>query len=246
MNSLVSDFDGTLFFSKKSEKVRKEDINKIREFQKQNLFGVCTGRPWIGISDLKNYDIFCDFYILTSGALILDKNQKVLFEKNISKSILKSLIEETEGYPRAIQSKTKLYTLYKKGAYPMEQTVIQSLDEMDEEATGFSVAAKSEQEARQFCHKFNEKYKVEAFQNKNFVDVVAKGCSKGTAVEFIKNYLNLEFVGAIGDSYNDIEMLKESDEAFTFHSSPNEVKKVSDYVVSGINQAIDIMTNKKE
>ena len=245
MLSLISDFDGTLFFSKEDPQIHPQDIQKIHEFQKENLFGLCTGRPWVGVSALKANDIDCDFYILTSGALILDKNQNVIYEKTISRSIVQSLLDETEGYARSIQAKNALYTMYEKNRYPMPQTIIQSLDEMKEEAVGFSISAKNEEEAGVLCKKINEKYDIVALQNRHCIDIVAKGCSKGNAVKYVREYLQLEKIGAIGDSYNDIDMLEEADCAFTFSTSPDTVKSVSNHIVSGVEQAIDIMMNSK-
>ena len=245
MLSLISDYDGTLFFSRKKPQIRKEDIEKIHAFQKNHLFGLCTGRPWVGVSALKDYGIECDFYILTSGALILDKNQNVIYEKNIKRATIQSLLNEAKGFQNAIQAKSALYTMHKKNSYPMEQTIIHSLDEMTEEAVGFSIATNNEEEAKNICKKINETYDVVALQNRNCIDIVSKECSKGNAVKYIRKYLHLDHIGAIGDSYNDIDMLEEADLAFTFRSSPDKVKSVSNHIVNGVNEAIEIMINSK-
>lgn len=42
MKAFASDLDGTLVHNKK---VKETDREAITAFQKENLFGVCTGRP---------------------------------------------------------------------------------------------------------------------------------------------------------------------------------------------------------
>ena len=71
MKLLASDFDNTLWFH---DHMKERDVKTIKEFQKQgNLFGVCTGRCLQGIvNPSQPYNLEHDFYILLSGALILN------------------------------------------------------------------------------------------------------------------------------------------------------------------------------
>ena len=43
----------------------------------------------------------------------------------------------------------------------------------------------------------------------------------------------------IGDSYNDLPLFKASDYSFTFHSSPDSLKKEVNDVVSSVSEAIN-------
>ena len=59
---LASDYDGTLFFGEEEPNFRERDIKAIQEFQKAgNLFGICTGRPYQGITSFKNVYPVADF-----------------------------------------------------------------------------------------------------------------------------------------------------------------------------------------
>ena len=79
MKVLASDFDGTIFFK---DHVKEEDVKAVKVFQNEgHLFGLCTGRPLIGVTKYVKDDITFDFYILSTGAVILDKNMNALYEK---------------------------------------------------------------------------------------------------------------------------------------------------------------------
>lgn len=73
MKALASDFDGTLYFK---DGFKEKDLKAIKEFQDHgNLFGICTGRPLSAIIEECQGKINFDFYIVASGALVLDKDQ---------------------------------------------------------------------------------------------------------------------------------------------------------------------------
>ena len=90
MKLLASDFDNTLWFN---DHMKDNDVKNIKEFQKHgNLFGVCTGRCLHGIvNPSQPYNLEHDFYILLSGALVLNKDKEVIFEKQIPLSLVKEI-----------------------------------------------------------------------------------------------------------------------------------------------------------
>ena len=45
MKALASDIDGTLVFN---QQIKKQDRKAIEKYQKEHLFGVCSGRPRCG------------------------------------------------------------------------------------------------------------------------------------------------------------------------------------------------------
>ena len=52
MKAFISDFDGTIFFPEREEKISRNDVYAIKELKKENLFGICTGRPLAGLDSL--------------------------------------------------------------------------------------------------------------------------------------------------------------------------------------------------
>ena len=88
MKALASDIDGTLVFN---QQIKKQDKEAIEKYQKEHLFGVCSGRPRCALFDLEKLKL--DFYILSSGAEILDKDLNIIQDfpmkkKSFNKSLM--------------------------------------------------------------------------------------------------------------------------------------------------------------
>lgn len=245
MKALASDFDGTIFFENEMSGFRENDLISIRKFQKEgHLFGICTGRPISGIITHVQDKIDFDFYIVTSGALILDKNLQIIDEQSINQEIIKGIISTYKDKIHiSIQASQCVYTLEQTNTdIAIPQTVIQSVDEVEGQIYGLSINAYSEENARKLCLEINENIQeVEAFQNKQYIDIVKRGCSKGNAVLRLKEKFQIDYIAGIGDSYNDISMLESADCAFTFVDSPKIVQDKADQLVHSVSEAIDLL-----
>ena len=211
MKALASDIDGTLVFN---QQIKKQDKEAIEKYQKEHLFGVCSGRPRCALFDLEKLKL--DFYILSSGAMILDKGLNIIQDFSMKKEIVQQIFNE-----------------YKKKAHIILQTG---------NADVFYATLKED---------YNPKLKViSSFKEVEHeiiygIDIVRKGCSKGTGIKIIKDYYHLEKVAGIGDSYNDLPMLKVVDTAFTFKTSPQEIQKQVHYCVNDIAEAIALLEVEK-
>lgn len=241
MKVLASDFDGTLIFN---DKFRKKDLEKIKEFQKAgNLVGLCSGRPFKGVYEFCKKYVDLDFYILCTGALVLDKDGNELFKSTITKQSLENYFNRYQDkYEIYIQANKQIYTYDKKDMDSMVRTVITSLNEVEGDIYGISMNAISDENARKVCLDIEENFpELATHQNKEYIDVTAKGCSKGLGINKLKEILNIEEIAGIGDSYNDIPMLETVDTSFTFPTSPDSLTSIVDYVVDSVAQAIDIL-----
>lgn len=91
LQALASDIDHTLFFQERNPQISIQDCQAIQNYQNQgHLFGLCSGRPYQGVVHLFQ-NLHPDFYIITSGALILDRALHVIYEKFIDYQILHQL-----------------------------------------------------------------------------------------------------------------------------------------------------------
>ena len=251
MKILASDFDNTLFFldfrNDGEGYIKKTDIEKIEDFQaKGNLFGLCTGRALFDVFfDAKDIISF-DFYILASGAVILDKDYKTLHKAVIPFSTIKDmylLFKNKYNYSPLFVTEKSFCCIQKK-IYNVDTDIYQSIDEMDDlEFIAISYVLNTLEESYNLCTELNSKYGdiIVGYQNSTNVDIVLKGNSKGTGIELIKKYYNLDKIYGIGDSYNDLPMLQKVDVPFTFHCSPEPVKQQAAYLVDDIAQAIEII-----
>lgn len=247
MKLLASDFDNTLWFF---DHMKKEDVKAIHQFQKQgHLFGLCTGRAKKGIIEPSlPYHIQYDFYILLSGALILNKDLEVIFEKKIPYYIVKEVAAFLNDIDISIVYNHQMYKLYPSGRKDMRCIDIQSLDELNTEyidAFSFHYEKEKIKEAAKATQAINEKFgdKITAFQNNEHIDIAAKGCSKGAGIRIIQDYFHLppENIYGIGDSWNDLPMLNQVTHSFTFTYAPLEVQKQSQYIVHSLSEAIKML-----
>ena len=248
---LCSDYDGTLHFKNENDSgyFKPEDLKEIKIFQeKGNLFSLCTGRIIDTIQDdlIKNMNI--DYAIASTGGAIFDENFKDFFHQKIDFDSLKSIYQNyhhllsfyyhIEGHP---------YSVINNGDFYENRTEINSIDELEnKDITGVSVYADTDEKAKAICAELNEKYPfVNVFQNNSWLDIVDKNISKGISALKLKELTKADIMCGIGDSYNDIELLKAADISFTFHDSPKEVKQYATYLVDSISEAIDIVLNLK-
>ena len=76
------------------------------------------------------------------------------------------------------------------------------------------------------------------------MDICAKGCSKGAGVKFIEEYFQSDVIGGIGDSWNDLPMINNVDESFTFPYAPDDVQEQSDHIVKHLDEAISYLISE--
>lgn len=242
--ALASDIDGTLFSPELETSYKAGDLKAIQRFQKAGyLFGVCTGRPYYSLLDMQK-DLDIDFYIASSGALILNRSLEIIDEQPMTFEVAKKLYQAYH-----LQAKVIIHTLNTKGIYKNVESgtnkaiLINDFDELKKEKIySMSIVVEDEQTAKLITKDIHEEFKeLEGFQNKNAVDVVKRGCSKGNGIEKIKEILNIDKIAGIGDSYNDISLIKASDTGFTFHSSPQVIQNQVQYIVESIEEAIAIL-----
>ncbi len=86
---------------------------------------------------------------------------------------------------------------------------------------------------------------------KNNLEIMAKGSTKGKAVEFLANLLNInmEEIIAFGDNYNDISMIEVVGTGVAMGNAEEGVKNIADYVTdtnseSGVAKTIDNLVFK--
>lgn len=245
MLALASDFDGTLFFSHENPPFHPEDLEAIRAFRSRgNLFILCTGRPINFFEYLVQGQIIFDFYVCSTGAYIADKNRQVLRETCISYETACELLALGAPYEVSLHLDQNFYWYQT----PVDdRPVISTAAELSERHIHtITFMTASAEEAEALARLVNRKFpgQVTAFQNNSLIDIVPAGCSKGAGLDFCRATLAPDRIAAIGDSQNDVPMFRCSDESFTFVSSPDAVKRQATHVVSGLYEAIALLSQK--
>ena len=152
---LASDLDGTLLFNDVPGQVKKEDIEAIKKFQNNgNLFGVCTGRP---IGDVKIDAIDIDFYVVSSGAVVLDKNRQVISEELIDEDIVFAIYNKyIDQVYVCVHGDGKLYNT-KDGRFNLNTTRIDAVEQLKgHHLYGLSIDALDEKRAKEITDEINE------------------------------------------------------------------------------------------
>ncbi len=219
--AFASDFDGTIFFNNREEKIAEKDIEAIERFQKAgHLFGFCTGRPYAGISPYFN-QVRPDFCITSSGALITDGDGNVLFEKEISGEVAEKILDYVE---RTYRIEGNLHT------------------DRHHKIHDVSFRLQDEDDAQMLARDINRRFGtfVEAFQNVDAVDIVPLGCSKGAGLRYVRDHLDAKETYGIGDSMNDLSLIKAANHSFTFHRSPEGLQRNAEHVVGSLDEAIHL------
>ena len=175
MKALASDIDGTLVFN---QQIKKQDKEAIEKYQKEHLFGVCSGRPRCALFDLEKLKL--DFYILSSGAMILDKGLNIIQDFSMKKEIVQQIFNEYKKKAHIILQTGNADVFYAtlKEDYNPKLKVISSFKDVEHEIIyGISLVFKDDKITKKACLEINQKYQeVEGFQNRNSIDIVRKGC----------------------------------------------------------------------
>ena len=250
MIALATDFDGTIFFMNEDPSFRKEDLDAIHKFQKENnVLGLCSGRPIHSIEHFtKDYFTF-DFMIASTGSYIVDHNGNVLLDCPMDMEDVLEICHSYIDTHVTFFHCNQFFTTYKKGLVEdsFSHKVIQSLDDLNQYKTyQMTIVCKDIEEANAVCKSLNENYNVSAFCNGNLIDIVHRGCSKGKGIQICKEYYNLKTIAGIGDGENDIPMFKAVDISYTFSYSLLTVQKQADCIVDHFYQAVDQLLEKEK
>ena len=239
--AVASDFDNTLYFMGDEEPMRAADIFGILYYQQRGgLFGLCTGRSLVGVRDVIGPYIRPDFYILASGALVVDGEENVLFKKCLPLETVKEIYERYCSSLRAvIQANDTVYTFQEENYL---QTHIDSFEELrDGYVYGLSIAAPDVETAAAVTARINDLFgdEVTAFHNVTHIDVVPKGCSKGSGIEVVRRAFSVREMYGIGDSFNDLPLLQSVDHPYTLTHAPEELQRAAEGIVRGVSELLD-------
>ncbi|GAB6168328.1 sugar-phosphatase [Clostridium carnis] len=243
---LATDLDGTLL---KDNNISSENRQAVEKLQNDNILVVSTGRPYNGITFLKDdHKIEADYYVLLNGALIINKAMEKVKHEIIESKTINDILNDYKEDSMAISVesgyKTYLLTDWDNLPYP-NKIRVKAVDNIEEDLSLISIYIpdKSIKYIEDLKNNINSKYgsKVIAYRNDVYIDIVPVGCSKGHGVECVAKRTGIEKsrVYTIGDSWNDVTMFNVTNNAFTFHHVEEELKKHANYLVSSVAECIE-------
>ena len=250
MKIMASDFDGTLRrYDAPRPYVRKDDMEAITAFKDAgNLFGMCSGRALQSILKESAGMPLSDFYIVSSGAVIAESicgRIQILKEYEIDRKIAEAICSAHGDHKVFyVHLDGKLYRVGSTYEGEQAQIFVKTFEDLPEgRIEGVSIGTDSVKTAGKITRQLLKRYdgKLGVFQNNDYLDCVAYGCSKASGIQYLREIYPGHLIGGIGDSFNDIPLLDEADVSFTFDFSPEEVRAHADYIVTSEAEALYIL-----
>lgn len=226
---LVSDFDGTFYLNNDDINI---NIEKVKEFRKAgNIFIIATGRSYDEFKEaLAKHLLSYDYLIINNGATIL--NEKHNF---ISNCIIKNWVKNILLKDLNFSNITNIYGC----------TILNSKVNVNgKRLTKIHIEYSTLEEAKTICNYINKKYKLflksYVIVTKNSVEIISSKCNKAKSVGKIAKAqkINRKDIYAIGDSYNDLDMIKKFN-GYTMENGKDELKQISLSIFPSVSELIN-------
>lgn len=247
---IFSDLDETLLVEHHVPEFNRIAIKKAQD--KGVKFIVATGRAYNMIFDILKeigtYEKENEYSICFNGALIIEnKNRRILRFKGIDFENVKELLSRAKKYDVCVlvftldmcyifnpsEDEIKRKTIQKAKFKVIDDFQFEFLQDQQVakilyQNTNLEYLKKIAQELED-CTK--EKISV-SYSSNRYMEFNAWNINKGNALNWLANYLGvkLEDTIAIGDNYNDLQMLQTAKLGACVSSSSDDIKAVANYV----------------
>jgi HAD superfamily hydrolase (TIGR01484 family) len=241
---IASDYDGTL---RRHHGIEQKDRDAIKEWRADgNLFGIVTVRdqPFVkSVTDEDNLEL--DFLIIYNGALTyeFDGNQPNLIKRELGKTDRLYEIgpmnkRKSGDWAEFITPDKNYYLTYGDEPVSSRDNWVrkEALKDVHEFIQIYSLC-KTEEEALEVARCLNDSFSdaVSPLVNGAWLNVAPPGVTKASGVwEYAKlKSVSKENIFTIGDSYNDLAMIKEFN-GYTLENGAEELKKTARAVYAGV------------
>ena len=240
----VTDFDGTLGIA--PDHVESQTIEAINKFvDKGGRFAIVTGRMYSSIRAICLKYNFKGMVISYQGAMINDiESGKSVFTGGIDYKLASEIASDliTEGVQTVVDIDDKMFYNIKSEYTDFYENAVGVKGELQPDLIKFVLEQKkvaqkvgaicSPEQSERLVKKYQKKYGDKLIINngsRHLVEVVSPTCSKGFAVKFLADYYNipLDKVIAVGDSTNDLELLKGSWHGVCVGDGRDELKAIA-------------------
>ncbi len=248
---LVSDIDGTL--NNKKMQLPPNNKEAINEFvSKGGNFTLCSGRNLQSLSiHYEKLNINTPAIFLNGAGIYDSKNEKIIYFNTISDRGEKIILDIVKKYKTVQLTVAGADTLYLATRRCYYGYIVSKIDNLNFKLCkklkdlpsgnwgkvslfGFPCVLKEiDNYIKGECHDVFETFYTSPFT----LEIVSSGVNKGSAVlklaEILK--INSQNVGAIGDYYNDLPMLKTVAHPVCCGQAPDDIKEFCEYVTCHCN-----------
>lgn len=237
---LALDMDGTLLNSE--SRLEKENVEAIKKCLDKGVKVVlASGREFNAIKKyIDRLNITGELATINGAVIVKAENKQIIkmhtVDKNMYKEIISKLREENINYIVFDQENSYVDKENPEFDYLREKNICVCLNIKDcmeiEHVTKIVGVCFTEEEKNKF-NRIIEPYNIPVMQTgPYYFELGNEDISKKYAIEYIAKINNIkkEEVIAVGDSENDIEMIKYAGLGVAMGNAYDNVKKVSDYV----------------
>lgn len=239
---IASDLDGTLLLNG-AQTLRPGTVELIRELKKQGrIFVAASGRQYANLRRLFQGVEDEIGYICENGALVMYEGRELVkhvIDRELGQELMKEILarEETEVLLSGvntcyIQPKEAAYEHHLKNVVKNNVTVVEDILAVTEPYIKISLYEKAgvDKSYEYWSEKFKGKTRVVTSGNA-WLDTLQDGVDKGSAIRELGAALGIstEEMMALGDNYNDREMLKTVKYGVAMEKAPEAIKKICPY-----------------
>lgn len=241
---VATDMDGTLLDENSH---LPEGFTEIldRLIQKDIKLVIASGRPYYTLQT--NFGPISRYlsYICENGALVVDNNE-IIYKSVIDKTYVQELIKTSkaiEGNATVLCSPNCAYVekcsdelLTEIRKYYTSLEIVNDLSAVDDDIIKITICNLDNSPynlTNIFKPKFSDKLNIVG-SGEIWIDIMNKGVNKGIALKELMDTDNIpkEETMALGDYYNDIEMLEQADYSFIMENAPEDMKKHGKYIAA--------------
>lgn len=250
---IFCDLDGTLF----NKGISDDDARAIEEIEKDGVkFHVATGRVFKQAYNMVSSKFKLNgYYICENGSFIYDENKELIFKETIDDYLVKKLISKFQ-YDNAY-----MYLKYKGDMvigidekevakqYSMDYIVDEGIlqKESYDDLVGNVGVLSGDKDLLK---------RIEYYYKSEFSDVCDVYMSSPITINILPNHVSkrhgiericqlykvdMEEVATMGDSPNDICMLRDLKYSFAMENSVDEVKEQASYIMKSVSEGIEII-----
>lgn len=249
---IFCDLDGTLY----NNGISDEDVKAIEEIEKEGvIFHVATGRVF-----KQAYNIISDkiklngYFICENGSFIFDKDKNLIFKDPIDDYLVRKIINRFESNLAHIYLKYNgeivlsggedVFRHYTKD-YILDKEIFKK-EEFDNLVGNVGIVSDNMDELKRLEYYYKSEFGEVCdiyLSGPYTLNIVPNHVSKRHGIEHIcKKYnVSLDEVATMGDSPNDICMLKNIKYSFAMNKSNEDVKESASHIVDNVKDGIEII-----
>ena len=249
MKIIGSDYDGTLNHNGIDDK----KINAIDKWRKAgNVFALISGRGPEDVIRIYEKEKFgCDYLIADNGAVIMKTDGTVVSDVRCDKELIKPLLDLLfeNGCPFGSVHAEKSFIVCSDEVVCREGEYYQGNMPEATYFTQISTMLDDVKTAKEVTDIIRENFgdRLNPLQNGRCIDIVREDMNKAKGLYLLMDIVGAEYddVIAVGDNINDEDMIKEF-RSYAMENGVDSVKKLADYVTTGITELIEKEMENKD